>query len=455
MPFIPHTKDEVTRMLSTIGAENVDDLFDEIPSDLRLKNFPDEVGMSELDMLNLLSEAADKDGTPVCFAGAGAYDHHIPAAVWDIATRGEFYSSYTPYQAEASQGTLQLLYEYQTMMANLMAMDVSNTSMYDGASSLAESILMSIRSNRKSKSKQILMPVTVNPSYRKVVVNIVKNQKIELVEVPYIHENGTIDFDELDKYAEQDFAALVVPFPNYFGKLEEIDRLTDWAHANNMLLIAQVNPMAMSILKPPGLWGSKGADIVCGEGQPLGVPLSSGGPYFGFLCCTLKIVRQMPGRLIGKTEDTNGNTGYSLTLQAREQHIRRSKATSNICTNQGLLVTVATIYMSIMGESGLSQTATKSHQNTELLKDKLSKIEGVKPIFTGSNFHEIALSVPIAADLIIDKLADYNILAGVDLSKDYPSLGNSILVCATEKRTAKQMDLFVSKLQEILATNSI
>ena len=357
MPFIPHTKDEVTRMLSTIGAENVDDLFDEIPSDLRLKNFPDEVGMSELDMLNLLSEAADKDGTPVCFAGAGAYDHHIPAAVWDIATRGEFYSSYTPYQAEASQGTLQLLYEYQTMMANLMAMDVSNTSMYDGASSLAESILMSIRSNRKSKSKQILMPVTVNPSYRKVVVNIVKNQKIELVEVPYIHENGTIDFDELDKYAEQDFAALVVPFPNYFGKLEEIDRLTDWAHANNMLLIAQVNPMAMSILKPPGLWGSKGADIVCGEGQPLGVPLSSGGPYFGFLCCTLKIVRQMPGRLIGKTEDTNGNTGYSLTLQAREQHIRRSKATSNICTAQVLLAIMAGAYAVYHGPEGIKRIA--------------------------------------------------------------------------------------------------
>jgi len=227
----------------------------------------------------------------VCFAGGGAYDHHIPAAVWEITTRGEFYSAYTPYQAEASQGTLQLLYEFQTMMANIMAMDVSNTSLYDGASGLGEAILMAVRGNRKSKSKKILLPKSTHPSYRKVAHTIVKNQNIELVELDYDPATGTTT--PLDKYAGEDYAALVIPFPNYFGTLEDVNAMTDWAHENGMLVIAQVNPLMVTWLTPPGDWGKNGADIVCGEGQPLGVPLSSGGPYFGFLCCTNKLVRQI------------------------------------------------------------------------------------------------------------------------------------------------------------------
>ncbi|MCG8010207.1 MAG: aminomethyl-transferring glycine dehydrogenase subunit GcvPA [Candidatus Thiodiazotropha weberae] len=368
MPFIPHTEDDIQEMLATIGVDSIDDLFDEIPTELRcgeLQEIPP--GLPEMEVACLMQSRANTDGQPLCFIGAGAYDHHIPAAVWELTTRGEFYTAYTPYQAEASQGTLQLLYEFQSMMTGLTAMDVSNASLYDGASALAEAILMAVRGNRKSKSKRILLPGNLHPHYRRVAHSIVRNQKIELVEVAYDKSTGQVDMAELEKHAGEDFAALVIPQPNFFGVLEAADELTDWAHQNGMLAIAVVNPLAMSLLKPAGEWGGQGADICCGEGQPLGAPLASGGPYFGFLCCTDKLVRQMPGRIIGKTVDMDGKPGYALTLQAREQHIRRSKATSNICTNQGLMVTAATIHMSIMGAEGLQRVAATSHANTQKL----------------------------------------------------------------------------------------
>ena len=344
MPFIPHTEEDVREMLAAIGAESIEALFDEIPAELRnarLSEVPE--GISEMEIARLMQARAAQDGQPLCFAGAGAYEHHIPAAVWELTTRGEFYSAYTPYQAEASQGTLQLLYEYQSMMAGLTGMEVSNASLYDGASALAEAVLMAVRANRKSKSKRILVPRTVHPVYRKVARTIVQNQGIELVEIDYDRKGGHIDPAALPG-EPGDFAALVVPQPNFFGVLEDVDALTDWAHAHGALLIASVNPTALAILTPPGEWGEAGADIACGEGQPLGAPLSPGGPYFGFMCCKQAHVRQMPGRIIGRTVDLDGKPGFALTLQAREQYIRRSKATSNICTNRGLLTTAATIY---------------------------------------------------------------------------------------------------------------
>lgn len=343
MPFIPHTELEVREMLDAIGARSIDDLFDEIPADLRaeLKDVPP--GLPEMAVMRLMAARAQQDHCDLCFIGAGAYEHHIPAAVWEITTRGEYYTAYTPYQAEASQGTLQLLYEYQTMMAGLTGLDVSNASLYDGASALAEAVLMAVRANRHSKSKRILMPATVHPHYRQVVHAIVRNQGVELVELAYSRDGGHIDPASLQQYAGEDFAALVIPQPNFFGVLEEVDALTDWAHAQGALVIGVVNPTALALLTPPGAWGTKGADIACGEGQPLGAPLSSGGPYFGFMCCRQEWVRQMPGRIVGRTVDRDGKPGFTLTLQAREQHIRRSKATSNICTNQGLVVTAATI----------------------------------------------------------------------------------------------------------------
>lgn len=455
MPFIPHTEDEIQEMLGAIGVESIDALFDEIPSELRcgeLEEIPP--GMPEMEIGRLMQARAREDGQPLCFIGAGAYDHHIPAAVWELATRGEFYTAYTPYQAEASQGTLQLLYEYQSMMTALTAMDVSNASLYDGASALAEAVLMAVRANRKSKSGRILVPRTLHPLYRRVVQSIVRNQGIELLEVAYDMTTGQLDVSALESFAGQDFAALVIPQPNFFGVLEDVDRLTDWAQANGMLALAVVNPLALSILKPPGEWGAQGADICCGEGQPLGAPLASGGPYFGFLCCREKLVRQMPGRIIGKTVDLDGKPGYALTLQAREQHIRRSKATSNICTNQGLMVTAATIHMAIMGGEGLRRVAAASHSNSAKLTQALCSLPGVKTLFEGAVFHERVLQLPIPAQDALRTLAAHNVLGGFDLADDYPELENAVLVCATELRDDDEIALYREKLERVIASQA-
>ena len=452
MPFIPHTNEEIKAMLDAIGVSSIEDLFDEIPTELRqgtLKDVPSR--MSEMEVGRLMNERAHADGKALCFLGAGAYEHHIPAAVWELTTRGEFYTAYTPYQAEASQGTLQLLYEFQSMMAQLTGMDVSNASLYEGASALAEAVLMAVRANRKSKTKRVLIPKSVHPIYRQVTSAIVKNQKIIVEEIDFDRDAGFINPDNLPK-DPGDFTALVIPQPNFFGVLEEVDALTDWAHSHNALVIATANPISLAMLKPPGQWGNDGADITCGEGQPLGIPLSSGGPYFGFMCCKQAYIRQMPGRIIGKTTDLDGKDGYALTLQAREQHIRRSKATSNICTNQGLMTTAATIYMSLLGPEGLATVAANSHANTQTTKQKLLEINGIDPVFNRPEFHETVLRIPVAADVLISKLADKNILAGYDLSTYYPELGNSILICATETKTDSDIEQFVAEVRAALAS---
>ncbi len=451
MPFIPHTEDDIQSMLAAIGVNSIDDLFDEIPAELRSETLTQvPTRMSEMEVSRLMSERAAQDGHALCFIGAGAYEHHIPAAVWELTTRGEFYSAYTPYQAEASQGTLQLLYEFQTMMASLTGMDVSNASLYDGASALAEAALMAVRANRNNSSRRILMPTTVHPIYRKVVQTIVRNQGIELVEVPYCTEGGHTVPESLKQFKHGEFAALVIAQPNFFGVLEETDALTDWAHANGALVIATVNPISLAVLTPPGAWGSKGADIVCGEGQPLGVPLSSGGPYFGFMCCKQEHVRQMPGRIVGRTVDLEGKPGFTLTLQAREQHIRRSKATSNICTNQGLLVTAATIHMALLGPDGLERVAAHSHANTSALVDRLGVADGVEKIFNRPYFHEAVIRVDADVKSVLRAMEAQNILAGMDLSAHYPELGNAILLCATETKTAQDIEHYAVSMQQIL-----
>lgn len=449
MPFIPHTEEDIAEMLASIGAKSIEDLFDEIPEELvsgELTGVPS--GLSELEITRLMMERANQDGFYQNYIGAGAYEHHIPAAVWQITTRGEFYSSYTPYQAEASQGTLQLLYEYQSMMASLTGMDVSNASMYDGATALAEAALMAVRSHKTSR--RILIPKTVHPVYRQVVRAIVSNQKIEVVELPFDTKTGQIDPASLTKADFGDFAALVIPQPNFFGVLEQVDALTDWAQSKNAFAIGVVNPTALALLTPPGEWGSKGADIAVGEGQPLGIPLSSGGPYFGFMACKNELVRQMPGRIIGRTTDLDGKEGFVLTLQAREQHIRRSKATSNICTNQGLMVTAATIYMSLTGPEGLRRIAAQSHANTLDLVEQLEKTGGVKRTFSGPTFHETVLTLPKPVADVLAKLKQKGILGGFDLHAHYPELGNALLVCATETKTAADLQNYASALKQAL-----
>lgn len=451
MPFIPHTENEIQSMLESIGVKQIDDLFSEVPKELRagtLENIP--VGLSEMEMTQLMTERASKDGRPVCFIGAGAYDHYVPAAVWQITTRGEYYTAYTPYQAEASQGTLQLIYEFQSMMTTLTGMDVSNASVYDGASSLAEAVLMSVRANRKSKSKRILVPTNVNPTYRSATHTLVNGQNIELVDIEYDKASGCIDMESLKAFEGEDLTAVVIQQPNFFGSLEDVDAITNWAHENKALVIAVINPLVMSVIKPAGEWGEAGADIACGDGQPLGAPLSSGGPYYGIMCCKKPLVRQMPGRIVGRTIDEEGKEGFVLTLQAREQHIRRSKATSNICTNQGLVVTASTIHMSILGATGLENVATKSHHNTRTLVEKICALDSVEKVFDSPFFHETVIKLNKPAKDVLDAMADDNILGGYELSSSYPELGEVILVCATEKRTANEIDQYVNAMKKAL-----
>jgi glycine dehydrogenase subunit 1 len=441
MPFIPHTKDDTREMLAAIGADSLDDLFDEIPKQLlidSLDGVPE--GLTEMEIIRLMRERAALDGAPLCFIGAGAYEHHIPTAVWDIATRGEFYSAYTPYQAEASQGTLQVIYEYQTMITELTGLDVSNASLYDGASGLAEASLMAVRSNRKAKSGRILLAPGVNPTYEQVATAIAGSQNITFERLPMNSVSGNAA-DVLD--AGESPVAVVIQQPSFPGTLEDVDRLTDWAHANGALLIAVVNPVSLAVLKAPGDWGSEGADIVCGEGQPLGIPLSSGGPYFGFMTCKQKYVRQMPGRIVGRTTDLDDQPGFALTLQAREQHIRRSKATSNICTNQGLMVTAATIYMSLLGYAGLRQVALRSQHNTASLVEKLLALNGVERLYDGPHFHEVALRLSQPVSGVLAALAERDILGGYDL-------GDALLVCATETKNEADIDTYVAAMDEIL-----
>ena len=446
MPFIPHTKEDITAMLAVAKVDNIEQLFDEVPASLKkaaLKS--DTLGMSELAVTQHMQSREPAIVAGGCFIGAGAYEHHIPAAVWDIASRGEYYSAYTPYQAEASQATLQLIYEYQTMIANLMGMEVANASLYDGASALAEAVLMAVRIKRHC-AKRVLVPDNINPKYRQVLETILKYQDIVLEALPYCNETGHLVVEALEHIEPNGLAAVIIPQPNFFGVLEEVDLLTQQARRLGALVIAQVNPIAMALLKEPGAWGETGVDIVCGEGQPLGVPLASGGPYFGFMCCRKEHVRQLPGRIVGRTRDEQGRQGFVLTLQAREQHIRRAKATSNICTNQGLMVTAATIYMSLLGASGLRNVAASSHRQAMQLLENLKKIAGVTQVFQGPIFHEFVLRLTKPVDVVLKALQAQGIQAGYALEQDFPELGNSLLVCVTETKTMQDLQRYQTLL---------
>lgn len=454
MPFIPHSDTDVRAMLRTIGVADIEALFDEIPASLKaavLQGVPE--GLGEMEVARLMDARARADEAQLCFAGAGAYEHHIPAAVWQIVGRGEFYTAYTPYQAEASQGTLQLIYEYQTMMTRLTGMDVSNASMYDGATAVAEAVLMAERSRRRGGTRRVLVPTSLHPAYRKTMKTMLDLQGIAIEEIAC--PNGVVEPAALER-VQGEFTALVVPQPNFFGLIEDVDAMTRWAHARGALAIAVVNPVALGLLKAPGRWaieadGSGGADIVCGEGQPLGVPMSSGGPYFGFLACKKDLVRNMPGRVVGRTVDVDGRPGFALTLQAREQHIRRAKATSNICTNQGLLVTAATIHMALLGPQGLRNVAAQCAANTRALRDALLAIPWVEPLFGGrAFFHELALRLPRPASEVIERLAGERIVAGVALGDEYPELGDPLLVCATETKQPEDIRRFAQALARAL-----
>lgn len=441
-------------MLDAIGLRELDDLFDEIPQSL-MDSQPLAVppALREMEITRLMQARAAQDGFYLNFLGGGAYEHHIPAAVWQLTTRGEFYSAYTPYQAEASQGTLQVLYEYQSMMCALTGHDASNASLYDGASALAEAVLMAVRLHKGAH--KVVLPANISPVYRQVVRTITSSQGIELVEVAFDSRSGRIDQEALPATAEGELAAVVIAQPNYFGCLEDVHAITDWAHGHGALVIALVNPIALGLLAAPGNWGARGADIAVGEGQPLGVPLAGGGPYFGFMTCKAEYVRQMPGRIVGRTTDLAGQPGFTLTLQAREQHIRRSKATSNICTNQGLAVTAATIYMALLGPQGLRAVAESCHATLNALLERLAP-RGIRPRFIGPHFHEAVLDLPCAPRALLEGMLLHRVLGGIDITEHYPGSSNapaslgSLLVCATEVRTAEDLDEYVAAVDAAL-----
>lgn len=451
MPFIPHTPEDIALMLAQLNEPSIDNLFDEIPAGLRcgeLSSIPE--GLNEQALNRLVAQRFENDKNRLCFIGAGSYQHHIPAVVWQIVSRGENLTAYTPYQAEASQGNLQLLFEFQTMIASLTGMDVSNASMYDGASALAEAVLMAVRIKRSQKNR-ILVAGSLHPRYRKTVQTLVSAQGITLIDIDWDEDTGCIQLENFERAYDSDVAAVVIQQPNFFGQLEEVDAITTWARSKEFLVIACCNPTSLALLKEPGCWGDKGVDIVCGEGQPLGIPVASGGPYMGFLCTRMEHVRNMPGRIVGQTVDTEGKIGYTLTLQAREQHIRRSKATSNICTNQGLLVTAATIYMSLLGPLGLKKVAAVSHQNTHILKDRISTISGVVVLFSEAFFHECVVRLPVNVNMLLTLLASEGIDAGYDLSTQDPRLKNCLLMNATEIHTDSDIDFFVDAVRKTIA----
>ena len=459
MPFIPHTPSEVDAMLATIGVDSVETLFDEIDGRLRGADFSAiPPGMSEMAMLESLGARARQDETGPCFLGAGCYDHHVPAAVWDLAGRGEFLTAYTPYQAEASQGTLQVIFEYQSMMTALTGMDVANASVYDGASALAEAVLMAVRVGQRrrraggdSAPARVAVAGACHPHYVRTARSIVANQGIKVVETG-CGPDGRADPKALaDLAADGPPAAVVVQQPNFSGALEPADELVACAKRNNALTIAVTNPVPLAVLKPPGEWHGDGVDIVCGDGQPLGVPMASGGPSFGFLCTRREHVRQLPGRLVGRTADRLGAPGYTLTLQAREQHIRRGKATSNICTNQGLLVTAATIHMALLGASGLRDVASRCHERTRALVAAATVVDGVAQRFDAPYFHECVLDLGRPAEDVAAALAAKGVIGGLPLGRFDRELDDCLLVCATEKRTDTDIAAFGTALREAMA----
>ncbi len=447
MRYIPHTEKDIREMLAKIGVKNIDQLFDSIPEELRLGDKPLDLpkSLAESELTASLGRAQKRNviaGDVSLFLGAGAYRHFSPALIDHLISRGEFATSYTPYQPEVSQGTLQAIFEFQTMIALLTGMDIANASMYDGASALAEAVIMAQRVTNK---QEVLISRAVHPEYRQVVETYTRANQIELVEIPF-SANGKTDVDAIRDRLSDQTSAVVLQSPNYFGVVEEYAGLKKHLTERGALLIVAVaEALSLGILKPPG---ERGADIVVGEGQSFGLPLSYGGPYVGFFATQDKFLRQMPGRLVGETIDREGQRSYVLTLSTREQHIRRERATSNICTNQGLCALAATIYLATMGKQGLREVALLNVRKADYLKNRLRKIKGFKVGFDADTFNEFVLECPKPAAEIRDTLLEEaNILAGLPLVTHYPEFPNSLLLCATELNTHEEMDHLADQLE--------
>ena len=442
--YIPHTREDIRKMLGAIGVRNLEDLFDAIPKEYRLSKaltLPEP--LSEPDLIHHFQGLQ----SPVMssFLGAGAYHHFIPAVVSNLASRSEFYTAYTPYQAEISQGTLQAIFEYQTLMCQLTGMEVSNASMYDGASSLAEAVSMA---NRITRRKKVILSQAVHPEYRRVIQTYLPPDQQEIVLIPYQKEEGRTDAKLLLDLLEEDVSAVVLQSPNFFGVIEDLQSIAEKVHDAGGLTIASFSEaVAYGLLRPPG---SMGADIVAGEGQSLGIPVSYGGPYLGVFTTRERFVRNMPGRLVGETIDLEGNRGFVLTLATREQHIRRERATSNICTNEGLCALMATIFLSCLGKEGLKELALMNLSKAEYAKKAVSTVRGCKLIFTAPTFNEFVMEIERDPEKVLLKLREEEILGGVPLKKFYPELDHHLLVAVTEMKKKEEIDRWAEALEKVL-----
>ena len=441
--YVPHSEEETREILSLLGLSSLEDLFSHIDPSLLAapKNLP--APRSEEELRAYFTELAERNRKLVCFAGAGSYDRIIPSAVWSLLERGEFLTAYTPYQAEASQGTLQAIFEYQTVIAELTGMEVANASMYDGASALAEAILMA-RAIR-GKGSRVVISSSVNPFYRRVVRTYLQGYGDEIEEVPYTQE-GTTDIEALEKLLKDGEAhALAIQYPNFFGYVEPLREVGELARKYEVPFVVVADPVALAILRPPGEFG---ADIVVGEGQQLGIPMNFGGPYVGFFATRERFVRKMPGRLVGLAEDVEGRRAFTLVLQTREQHIRRERATSNICTNQNLMALANLIYVSLLGKEGLKEVARQSVSKAMYLKRALLEL-GFEEVFSGKHLWEFPLrrenSLPLWREIL-----KRGYMLGVPLEEFYPQLKNSLLIAVTEKRTREDMDRLVYILEREL-----
>jgi glycine dehydrogenase subunit 1 len=438
--YCPNTPEEIQEMLSAIGVASVEGLFSPIPSELRAKNLNIPPGISEFETFDRMKAIADGNKSDVInFIGGGFYDHIIPAAVDHLSGRAEFYTAYTPYQPECSQGTLQALFEYQTAICRLTGLDVSNASLYDGGTACAEAAMMALRVTGRNR---IIVDGSVNPFSRQVLKTYLFNLDIDVIEIPPL--DGLLNRDELLKVLDDSVAGVLLQNPNFFGCLDDFTALAEQIHAKGALLIASVYPISLGIVKSPG---EMGVDIAVGDGQSLGNPLSFGGPSFGFIAAKKAYIRNMPGRIIGETVDKQGRRGFVLTLQAREQHIKRHKATSNICSNQGLCALRGLIFLSAIGKAGLAEMARLNRDKAEYAKAQLAGIPGVTVLQSAPTFNEFTLFLPKAADALVERLLEAGIAAGVPLGRYYERSGNSLVVTVTEKRSRKEIDLFVKTLE--------
>ena len=442
-PYIPATHEDEQKMLKACNVGSIDDLFSDIPDDLKLnRDLNLDESKSELEVSEIITKMADKNIDDLtCFLGAGAYDHYIPSLIKSITSRSEFYTAYTPYQAEISQGTLQSIFEFQSMIAEITKMDIANASMYDGATAAVEACIMAVGKTRRNK---IVVPKTVHPETRQILKTYLQFKDVEVVEVDYDREYGTTDLNKLKEVVGEETACILVQNPNFFGVIEDVDEIGSIARDNKAMYVMSVNPITLSILKSPG---EVGADIAVGDAQPLGNSLNFGGPYVGFLAIKSGLIRKMPGRVVGQTVDADGKRCYALTLQTREQHVRREKATSNICSNQGLNALIASIYLATMGKKGYQEVAMQNMQKSHYAYKKFDESKNFEPVFKGKFFNEFVVKSPMPVDELNEKLLENKILGGYDLGKDYEELKGCVLMCVTEKRTAKEIDNLVNLME--------